>query len=59
MPLTETQIEIYALTKKLLELSEKYLLAILPHEKILLLEQINITYDKLDKLKIIYKEETK
>lgn len=59
MPVSESQIELFALTKKLMELAEKYISSILPYEKILLLEQINDIYNKLEKIKIIYKEETK
>jgi hypothetical protein len=59
MPVTVSQIELYALTKQLMEVSEKYTLTTLSSEKITLLEDINILYDKLDKLKVIYKEETK
>jgi hypothetical protein len=59
MPVTVSQIELYALTKQLMEVSEKYTLTTLSSEKITLLEDINVLYDKLDKLKVIYKEETK
>lgn len=59
MSVTESQIELYALTKQLMELSEKYILTTLSSEKIILLEGINILYEKLDKLNIIYKQETK
>lgn len=54
MPPNEIQIEIYALTKQLMDLSDKYLLETGQYEKIFLLERINTIYAKLNILEIQY-----
>jgi hypothetical protein len=48
MSFTETQIRIYALTKQMMDLSEKYLLATIPGERESLLYQIYETNAKLE-----------
>lgn len=50
MSFTETQIRIYALTKQMMDLSEKYLLATIPGERESFLYQIYETNEKLDEL---------
>jgi len=59
MTVTETQIKLYALTKEIMDLSQKYILTISPYEKEVLLEKINETNAKLEDLAIQYKEEEK
>jgi hypothetical protein len=48
MPVTELQIEIYALTKQIMELSEQYILETKPYEKVFLLERINSLYSEIE-----------
>jgi hypothetical protein len=55
MPPNEIQIEIYALTKQLMDLSDKYILETGKYEKIFLLERINTIYAKLNILEIEYR----
>lgn len=59
MLITETQIEIYALSKQLMELSEKYILTISQSEKSIILEEINNLYKKIEILKLQFKDETR
>lgn len=59
MPVSETQIQLYALTKQLMDLSEKYILTISSYEKAVILEKINILYEELDNLGLQYKDENK
>lgn len=59
MTVTETQIQLYALTKQLMELSEKYIIATLPSDKAIILIEINILYEKMYQLELQLKNETK
>lgn len=51
---TETQIEIYALTKQLMDLSDKYIIETGQNEKVFILERINSIYTRLKILEIEY-----
>lgn len=59
MSFTETQIRIYALTKQLMDLSEKYLLATIMGERESLLYQIYEINAQLDELAERLKIESK
>lgn len=59
MTVSETQIQVYALTKQLMELSEKYILTTLPSDKAIILIEINILYEKMYQLELQLKNETK
>lgn len=59
MTVSEIQIQLYALTKQLMELSEKYTLTTLPIDKKVLSAEINLLYEKLNDLGLQLKNETK
>jgi hypothetical protein len=59
MPISDTQIQIYALTKQLMDLSEKYILTILQSEKTIISVEINQLYKKMNDLELQLKDETK
>ena len=58
MPVLETQIKMYALTKEIMDLSQKYVSSILPSEKTVLFAEINQLYERLNDLQSELKIET-
>lgn len=59
MVITSTQVEIYATTKQLMDLCQKYLSLTLQYEKIIILDEINTLYKKIENLGLQLKDETK
>lgn len=59
MPFTETQIKIYALTKQIMDLSEKYVLTISPSDKAVIFTEINQLYEIISEYNLKFKDETK
>ena len=57
MPVLETQIKMYALTKEIMDLSQKYVSSILLSEKTVLFAEINQLYERLNDLQSELKNE--